>query len=158
MNPETTFTLSNEQTAIGIADIMAHIMERYFTQVNNVDITDRLAEAAMRTVINNSKFVLEHPSDYNSRAEIVWTASIAHNDLLSTGRIGDWASHGIEHELSAIYDIPHGQGLAIIFPAWMKHVYIFNINRFVQFAIRVWNIDLKFDNTEKIALEGIKRL
>ena len=101
--------------------------------------------------------VLKDPEDYNYRAEIMWAGSIAHNDILSTGRIGDWASHMIEHELSAIYDIPHGEGLAIIIPAWMKYVYKSNISRFAQFGQRVWNIDLDYYNLEKTALEGISR-
>jgi len=158
LNPELTFTLDKKQTAIGVTDIMAHIFERYFTQVKNVELTDRLAEAALKTVINNVRISLEKPQDYNSRAEIMWSGSIAHNNLLVTGRTDDWASHMIEHELSAIYDIPHGQGLAIIFPAWMKYVYKSNIERFAQFASRVWNVDIYFDDLEKAALEGIKNL
>jgi alcohol dehydrogenase YqhD (iron-dependent ADH family) len=158
LNPELTFTLNEKQTAIGVADIMAHVFERYFTQVKNVELTDRLAEATLKTVINNVRITLTKPQDYNSRAEIMWSGSVAHNDLLVTGRTGDWASHGIEHELSAIYDIPHGEGLAIIFPAWMKYVYKLNIERFAQFASRVWNVNVYFDDLEKVALEGIKNL
>ena len=156
MNPEITFTLSAKQTATGVADIMAHIFERYFTQVKNTDLVDRLAEATMKTVINNTRLVLEDLKDYNSRAEIMWAGSIAHNNLLVTGKIGDWGSHNIEHELSAIYDIPHGEGLAIVFPAWMKYVYRENIGRFAQFAKRVWDVDTV--DQEKAALEGIDRL
>ncbi|UZQ83293.1 iron-containing alcohol dehydrogenase [Thermoanaerobacter sp. RKWS2] len=158
MNPELTYTLPNYQTACGVADIMAHVMERYFTNVKNVDLTDRLCEATLKTVINNVRIVLKDPANYNARAEIMWAGTIAHNDLLSTGRIGDWASHRIEHELSAIYDIAHGAGLAIIFPAWMKYVYKHDINRFVQFAVRVWDVDLPYENLEDIALEGIRRM
>lgn len=158
MNPEITFTLPDYQTAAGAADIMAHIMERYFTNVKNVDLTDRLCEAALRTMIKNVPLALEKPNDYNSRADIMWTSTIAHDDLLGTGRIGDWASHGIEHEISAIYDIAHGAGLAIIFPAWMKYVYKHDINRFVQFAVRVWDVEMDFESPERTALEGIMRL
>lgn len=158
MNPELTFTLPAYQTACGAADIMAHVMERYFTNVKHVDFTDRLCEATLKTIINNVKIVLEEPENYDARAEIMWAGTIAHNDLLSTGRIGDWASHKIEHELSAIYDIAHGAGLAIIIPAWMKYVYKHDINRFVQFAVRVWNVELSFNSYEEIALEGIRRL
>ncbi|MCI1945133.1 iron-containing alcohol dehydrogenase [Clostridium luticellarii] len=158
MNPELTFTLPAYQTACGAADIMAHIMERYFTNVKHVDLTDRLCEAALRTVINNAPIVLKEPENYDARAEIMWTGTIAHNDSLSTGRIGDWASHKIEHELSGETDIAHGAGLAIVFPAWMKYVYKHDINRFVQFAVRVWDVDLSYNCPEDIALEGIKRL
>jgi Iron-containing alcohol dehydrogenase. len=158
MNPELLYTLPAYQTAAGAADIMAHIMERYFTNVKNVDLTDRLCEATLKTVINNVPKLIEDPTDYDARAEVMWAGTIAHNGLLDTGRIGDWASHRIEHELSAIYDIAHGAGLAIIFPAWMKYVYKHDLDRFVQFAVKVWDVDLTYTDREAIALEGIKRL
>ena len=158
LNPELTYTLSAKQTAIGVSDILAHVYERYFTQVKNVELTDRLAEATMKTVINNTRLVLKNLKDYNARAEIMWSGSIAHNDLLATGRTGDWASHLIEHELSGIYDIPHGEGLAIVFPAWMKYVYKDNIEKFAQFARRVWDVDTGLDDFEQTALEGISRV
>ena len=101
---------------------------------------------------------LEHPNDYRYRAELMWTGTIAHNNLLDRGRIGDWATHDIEHELSALYDIAHGAGLAIMFPAWMKYVYKVDIDRFVQWAVRVWDVSLPLSDKEGIVLEGIKRL
>jgi alcohol dehydrogenase len=156
LNPELTFTLNEKQTATGASDIVAHVFERYFTQEKNVELTDRLAEATLKTVINNVKASIKKPHDYNSRAELMWSGSIAHNDLLGTGRTADWASHLMEHELSGIYDIAHGEGLSIIFPAWMKYVYKLNIERFAQFASRVWNVNVYFDDLEKAALEGIK--
>jgi hypothetical protein len=158
LNPEISYTLPPYQTACGIADIMAHIMERYFTKVQNVDLTDRLCEATLKTVIDNAPLVLNKPDCYNARAEIMWAGTIAHNDLLGTGRIGDWASHGIAHELSGIYDITHGAALSIIFPAWMKYVYKKDPERFAQFASRVWNVEPDFRDIEKTALEGIKKL
>jgi len=158
MNPELTYTVSPYQTAAGAADIMAHVMERYFTAIKNVDLTDRLCEGTLKAVISNVPIALEQPDNYNARAEIMWAGTIAHNDLLETGRIGDWASHQIEHELSAIYDIAHGAGLAIIFPAWMEYVYKTNINRFAQFAVRVWDIEYCFDFPEKTAAAGINKL
>ena len=158
LNPELTFTLSARQTVIGVSDILAHVYERYFTQVKNVELTDRLAEATMKTVINNTRLVLKDLKDYNARAEIMWAGSIAHNDLLATGRTGDWASHMIEHELSGIYDIPHGEGLAVVFPAWMKYVYKDNVSKFAQFAQRVWDVDTGLDDLEGTALEGISRV
>lgn len=158
MNPELTFTLPPYQTACGIVDIMAHAMERYFTSVKNVELTDRLIEGLLKTVINNGYIVMKEPNNYNARAEIMWAGSIAHNDQLGTGRQGDFVSHMIEHELSALYDIAHGAGLAIIFPAWAKYVYKFNVARFTQFAVRVLNVDMNFENSESVALEGIKRM
>jgi alcohol dehydrogenase YqhD (iron-dependent ADH family) len=158
LNPELTNTLTPFQTMVGIADIMSHVMERYFTTNRNNDFTDRLCEATLKTVINNARIILREPSQYEARAEIMWAGTVAHNNLLGTGRIGDWASHNIEHELSGIYDVPHGAGLAVIFPAWMKYVYKVNVERFVQFAVRVWDVDLGFESPEAIALEGIRRL
>ena len=158
MNPEVTFTLPPYQTACGAADIMAHVMERYFTNDKGVNFTDRLCEATLKTVIYNVPIVLKKPDDYDARAQIMWASTIAHNDLLSTGRTGDWASHGIEHELSGIYDIAHGAGLAIVFPAWMRYVYKHNIERFIQFAVNVWNVEPNFESPERIALEGVERL
>ena len=115
MNPELTYTLPSFQTACGAADIMAHIMERYFTNTSDVDFTDRLCEATLKTIIENIPMALENPEDYAARAQIMWASTIAHNNLLGTGRVGDWASHKIEHELSAIYDVAHGAGLAVVF-------------------------------------------
>lgn len=158
MNPELTYTLPPYQTACGAADIMAHVMERYFTNVPNVDYTDRLCEATLQTIIKNVPIVLEEPTNYDARAQIMWASTLAHNDLVGTGRIGDWASHQIEHELSGLYDVAHGAGLAVVFPAWMQYVYKHDISRFVQFAVRVWNVEPDFYNPERTALEGIRRL
>lgn len=158
MNPEITYTLPAYQTACGASDIMAHIMERYFTNVEGVDFTDRLCEATLKTMIKNTPIVLDEPKNYDARANIMWASTIAHNDLLGTGRIGDWSSHLIEHELSGIYDVAHGAGLAVIFPAWMKYVYKHNTDRFVQFAVRVFNVEQDFYNPEKTVLKGIQRL
>ncbi len=157
MNPELTFSLPPYQTACGGADIMAHVMERYFTRVPAVDFTDRLSEATLATIIRNVPIVLSRPDDYDARAEIMWAGTIAHNDLLGTGRIGDWGSHQIEHELSALYDVAHGAGLAVVFPAWMRHVYRNDVQRFAQFAVRVWGVGYDFEDPERTALEGIRR-
>jgi len=158
LNPEFTFTLSKYQTSCGIADIMAHLIERYFTNVKAVGITSRLLEGAMKNLIDNAHAVLDNPSDYDARSEIMWTGTIAHNNLLNTGRIGDWASHMIEHEISAINDVAHGAGLAIVVPAWMKYVYKHNLDLFTQYAVRVWNVEQDFEDKGKTALEGINRL
>jgi alcohol dehydrogenase YqhD (iron-dependent ADH family) len=158
LNPELTFTLPDEQTVYGISDILAHLMERYFTRVDNVDLTDRLLEGTMKSLIKNAYLVKKTPDNYDVRAEIMWAGTIAHNGLLDTGRIGDWASHDIEHELSGIYDIAHGAGLSVIFPAWMKYVYKTDIRRFAQFASRVWGVDSYLNEEEFMALEGIRML
>lgn len=158
MNPELTFTLPPYQTACGAADIMAHVMERYFTRTSGVDFTDRLCEATLKTIIHNTPVVLENPTDYDARAQIMWAGTIAHNDLLGTGRVGDWATHQIEHELSGIYDVAHGAGLAVLFPAWMRAVISTDVQRFAQFACRVWDVDYNFAAPERTAREGIRRL
>ncbi|MDR3012213.1 MAG: iron-containing alcohol dehydrogenase [Chitinispirillales bacterium] len=158
LNPVLTFTLPAYQTACGAADIMAHIMERYFTTTQCADFTDRLCEAAMKTIIHNVPTCINEPENYDARAEVMWAGCVSHNDLLGTGRNQDWSSHGIEHEISGIYDVAHGAGLAVVFPAWMKYVYKSNVNRFVQFASRVWGIDIDFHNQEKTALAGIAAL
>jgi len=159
LNPEYTFTLPPFQTACGIVDIMAHMMERYFTRVENVELIDRMTEAALVTVINNAPVVMEKPDDYNARAEIMWAGALAHNNLLSTGRTGDWASHKLEHELSALYDIAHGAGLAIVFPAWMKYVLDKDgEKKLAQFARRVMHVEDDFGSDRETALEGIARL
>ena len=158
LNPELTYTLPKYQTSCGIADMFAHILERYFTNEPNVDLTDRLCEGTMKAIIDNALRINIDPMDYNARAEIMLSGTVAHNDSLSMGRLGDWASHDIEHELSGIYDIAHGAGLSIIFPAWMKFVYKHDVNRFAQFANRVFNIDININNLEETALKGIEAL
>lgn len=157
LNPDLTYTLPDYQTACGIVDMFAHILERYFTKVQNVEVVDRMSEAVMKAIIDNAPKVLQGSQDYHSRAEIMWAGTVAHNDILSTGRVGDWASHDIEHEISGIYDIAHGAGLAIVFPAWMTYVYKEDIPRFAQYANRVWNVDINPFNMEEAAQEGIKR-
>lgn len=158
LNPVLAYTLPKNQRAYGVADIMAHLMERYFTNVPAVEFSDRLIEATLKTVISAASRIFSDKPDYNAWADIMWAGTIAHNNLLDTGRIGDWASHDIEHELSAIYDIPHGAGLAIIFPAWMRYTISHDPARFAQFAVRVWNIEPYFFDINRVAEEGIQRL
>ncbi|MBQ4074529.1 MAG: iron-containing alcohol dehydrogenase [Clostridia bacterium] len=159
INPEDSFSLPKYHVACGIVDIMAHMMERYFTQVEHVELMDRMIEGALITVINNAQLTLAEPENYDARAEITWAGSLAHNTLLQTGRIGDWASHKLEHELSAVYDIAHGAGLAIIFPAWMKYVLPRGgEKKLAQFAIRVFGVPESMGTMEEIAREGIRRL
>jgi alcohol dehydrogenase YqhD (iron-dependent ADH family) len=159
LNPEFTYSLPSYQTACGVSDMLAHIMERYFTRVPHVELTDELCEGAMRTIIRNARKIFSGgEKDYDARAEIMWAGSIAHNNLLSTGRIGDWASHLIEHELSAVYDIAHGAGLSIVFPAWIKYNIKEDVMRFARFAGKVWGVDGAFYDPEQAALEGVFRL
>jgi len=158
LNPELTFSLPPYQTACGASDILAHLFERYFTQVRNVDLTDRLLEASMKTILLHTPIALREPENYNARSEIMWVGTLAHNNLLNTGRTGDWASHEIEHELSGIYDIAHGAGLAIVFPAWMRYVYRKSPHKFVQLAVRVFDVDLAFEDEGAIVREMIERL
>lgn len=158
LNPELAFSLPRFQVACGASDIMAHLMERYFTNVKNVEFTDRLLEATMKTIAHMAPKVLENPRDYDAWSEFMWAGTLAHNNLLNTGRVGDWASHDIEHEISGIYDVTHGAGLAVVFPAWMKHVLDHDVNRFAQWAARVWNVDMDYWNPEATAREGIRRL
>ncbi|MBM7870786.1 alcohol dehydrogenase YqhD (iron-dependent ADH family) [Clostridium pascui] len=157
MNPELTYTLPIYQTAAGAADMMAHIFERYFTNETHVDLTDRLSEGTLRTIIKNVPIVLHDPESYEARAEIMWAGTIAHNGILGTGRVEDWGTHDMEHEISGIYDVTHGAGLSILFPAWMKYVYKQDVNRFAQFANRVWDVEIDINNLEATALEGIER-
>ena len=158
LNPEFTFSLPDFQTAAGAADIISHVLERYFTREPEVGFTDRLCEATLRTVIKNTPIVLEEPENYGARAQLTWASTVAHNDLLGTGREEDWASHNIEHELSGKYDVTHGAGLAIIFPAWMKYVYKEDPDTFAQFTTRVWNEEIDFDSIDRTAKEGIYKL
>lgn len=158
MNPEWTFTLPPYQTACGCVDIMAHMMERYFTRVPHVELTDRLITAGIKTVLNNAPKVMAKPDDYDARAELMWTGALAHNTLLHTGRIGDWGSHKVEHELSASFDIAHGAGLAIVFPAWMRHATAQYPEKLAQFAMEVLDVPQSTGNQTDIALEGIRRL
>ena len=158
LNPELTFTLPKYQTAAGITDMMAHIMERYFTQERHVDLTDHLCEGAMKSIIKNAERVMEDPKDYDARAEIMWAGTIAHNDILGTGRSEDWGTHMIEHELSAIYDITHGAGLAIIFPAWIRYNFNEYPEKIMQFFHRIFDVEAEFDKPEYMLNEGIRRL
>lgn len=158
LNPELTYTLPMYQTACGIADMLAHVLERYFTNEPSVDVTDRLCEATMKAIIENGRRVMNDPMNYDLRAELMLAGMIAHNGSLDVGRLGDWASHELEHELSGQYDIAHGAGLAIIFPAWMKFVYKHDVQRFAQFGHRVFDLEINLNNLEETALRAIECL
>ncbi|MCW1734798.1 iron-containing alcohol dehydrogenase [Anaerorudis cellulosivorans] len=158
LNPELTFTVSPYQTACGITDMMAHVMERYFTNTRGVEVTDRMCEGILKAIITEAPKVLAKPDDYDARANIMWAGTIAHNDICGVGREQDWATHKMEHELSGLYDVAHGAGLAVMFPAWMKYVMPHNVMRFAQFAVRVWGCEMDFQHPENTAKQGIERL
>ncbi len=156
MNPLLTCTLPPYQTACGATDIMAHVFERYFTNTTEVEITDRLCEAVLITMVKETPRVIEDPNNYDARANIMWAGTVAHNNIVGVGREQDWNSHNIEHEMSALYDCAHGAGLAVIFPAWMEYVVDHNVMRFAQMASRVFGCAMNFENPKETALNGIK--
>ena len=156
-NPELTYTVSPYQTACGITDIMAHTMERYFTPCEPVDITDQIAEGILRSVINAARVVMKEPNNYEARANIMWASSLSHNNLTGCGRINSLPVHQLEHAVSGEYDnVAHGAGLAVLFPAWAKYVYTYNIPRFAQFARNVWAVNEVDD--KKAAEMGIESM
>lgn len=156
-NPELTYTVSPYQTACGITDIMAHTMERYFTPCEPTDLTDRISESILKSVIVSAKTVMKNPCDYDARANIMWASSLSHNNLTGCGRINALPVHQLEHAVSGEYDnVAHGAGLAVLFPAWAKYVYKYNIPRFAQFARRVWDINESDD--KKAAEAGIEAM
>lgn len=158
LNPALTQTLPAYQTACGIADIMAHLFERYFTRTEEVEVTDRMIEGLLLTMVHESPRVIADPDNYQARANIMWAGMMAHNNSCGVGRSQDWASHDIEHELSALYDCAHGAGLAVVFPAWMTYNMKQDINRFAQLAVRVWGCQMDFAHPENTAKEGIEAL
>ncbi|EQK47904.1 iron-containing alcohol dehydrogenase [Paraclostridium bifermentans] len=158
INPELYFTLPKNQIANGISDMMSHIMERYFTNTSNTDLIDGLCESTLKTIMRNGLIIINDNKNYDAWAEIALSGNIAHNGLLGLGREQDWASHKIEHELSAIYDVAHGAGLSVITPAWMKYVYKENPHMFEQFAINVMGVESTSKSQEEIINEGIEKL
>ena len=158
MNPRYTCSLPAYQTASGATDMLSHIMERYFTPTEHVDVTDRLCEGLMKTILTAAPKALADPGDYNARADLMWAGMLAHNNLCGVGRRQDWASHQIEHELSALYDCAHGAGLAVVTPAWMTYVMDRDIARFAQFAVRVFGCEMDFRQPENTARAGVERL
>jgi len=158
VNPEFFFTLPKEQLAYGVADMMSHIFERYFTNTTHTDLTDGLCETTLKTLMKNALLAKEDMSDYNAWSELGFAGTVAHNDLLGMGREQDWGCHDMEHELSAIYDVPHGAGLAVLTPGWMQYVYKDNINMFVQFAVNVMGVEGSYRDPDALVQEGIARL
>ena len=155
LNPALTQTLPPYQTACGITDIMAHLFERYFTNTQDVEVTDRVIEGLLMTMIHEGPKVIANPDDYQARANIMWAGMIAHNNCCGVGREQDWSSHNLEHELSALYDCAHGAGLAVVFPAWMEYTMNHDVMRFAQVASRVWGCSMDFQHPEVTAKAGI---
>ena len=155
MNPERTYTLPPYQTAAGATDIMMHTMERYFSKYEEMTLTDAIAESILRTVKDSALVVMEHPEDYRQRAQIMWAGSLAHNDLTECGTEKDFATHRLEHELSALFGVTHGAGLAAIWPSWARYVKARHLNRFVRFAVNVMGIENDFSNPDETAEKGI---
>lgn len=157
MNPELTYTLPPFQTACGIADMMVHIMERYFTNTPFVEISDRLCEGTLTAIIKEAYRVKQHPNDYDARANIMWCGTIAHNGTCGVGCEEDWASHFLEHEVSAIYNVTHGAGLSVIVPAWMTFMAEHHPKKIAQFANRVFGVP-ESEDLEEMSLAGVARL
>ncbi len=139
LDPTYTFSVPKNQTAAGTVDIFSHILEQYFSPTKDAFVQDRMAESLLKTCIAYGPVVLQEPTNYEARAQLMWTSSIALNGLLGYGRVSDWATHGIEHALSAVYDVTHGVGLAILTPAWMEYVLNEETRyKFVEYARNVW--------------------
>ncbi|MBR6964389.1 MAG: iron-containing alcohol dehydrogenase [Prevotella sp.] len=158
MNPERTFTLPPYQTAAGATDIMMHTMERYFCRFDDMTLTDAISEALMRTVKDSALAVLKNPEDYRNRAQIMWAGSLSHNNLTECGGEKDFATHRLEHELSALFGVTHGAGLAAIWGSWARFVMPKHVSRFVQFAVNVMGVTNDFSDPEGTALRGIEAI
>jgi alcohol dehydrogenase YqhD (iron-dependent ADH family) len=157
LDPSVQFSLPPIQTLNGAADAISHVLELYFDGTPNTLILDEISEGIIRTIISSTEILIGSPRDYDARANLVWSATLALNGINGTGRNGgDWSSHAIEHSLSALYDIAHGSGLAVVFPAWMKYVYKEDVPKFARFARKVFNVSTPDD--EEAALEGIEEL
>jgi hypothetical protein len=158
MNPCRTFTLPPYQTAAGVTDMMMHTMERYFTKDDDMDLTTDIAEAMLRSMKDAIFAVLKNPEDYRYRAQIMWGGSLMHNGLTGCGVSDDWATHQLEHELSGMFDVTHGAGLAAVWPSWARYVMHENLSRFVRFAVNVMDVPNDFTNPEATALKGIEAM
>lgn len=157
MNPEITYTLSFKQTATGIVDAISHVLERYFSNTEYVDCTDRICEGLIKTLIKYALLVKDNPTNYNIRAEIMWACKLAHDSTPGFGRKQDWACHKIAHEIGVITDAPHGMILAVVFPAWMEYVSKINKHKFIQFAERVFDINISSHDEDTAVMMAIRK-
>lgn len=157
MNPENTYTLSKFQTGCGVVDILMHTLERYFTIDKDNDLIDRISEGLMVSVINAGLEAIKNPTDYEARATLMWASSLSHNGLTGCGKKSFFPAHMIEHDISGLFDyVAHGAGLAVVFPAWARYVYKYDVRKFCQLATRVWGVEMDYENPEKTALRGIE--
>lgn len=157
-DPANTVTVPRDQTVYGIVDMISHVFEQYFSPTPHTPLQDRLCEAVMRTIVEHAPRVLEKPDSLEARETMMYCSTMALNGMISMGMEGDWATHNIEHEISAIYDIPHGGGLAIVFPRWMEYVVDAGVEKFYQMAVRVFDVDPAGKSKRDVALEGIGRV
>ena len=159
LNPKLTYTLPQYQTESGCVDILMHTMERYFVNIETMEVTDGISEALMQTVIYNARILLKEPGNYNARAEVMWAGSLSHNGLMGCGTGGgDWSCHQLEHELGGMFDVAHGAGLAAVWGSWARYVYEANPERFAQFATNIFGIPCDGIDFEKTALAGIEAM
>lgn len=158
MNPELTYSLPEFQSACGAVDMLCHIYERYFSNTPGTELVDSYSEAIMRSVMAEALRIKVNPEDYDARANIMWAGNLAHNGLCGMGKVEDWSSHRLEHEISAFYDVAHGAGLAVIVPAWMKFVSFRNPDKVWQFAINVMSVNPTDMSAHDVIAEGIRRL
>lgn len=156
LNPELTFTLPPEQTAAGVADMMAHILERYFSPTEEVETTDRISEGLLMAIMEEAPKVMAAPDDYQARANIMWAGTMAHNGVCGCGRREDWTSHGLEHVLSAVYGVTHGAGLAVVFPAWMTFMASHRPEKVAQLGRRIFGVTAAGD--KEAALKTVDSL
>ena len=157
MNPELTFTLPPYQTACGAVDIMMHTHERWFSKGGQNELTDRIAVAVLRTVIQYGPLCLEQPDNYEARSELMWAGTMSHNHTTGLGRAGDWGCHQLEHAIGGIYDVAHGAGLAAVWASWARYVMDEDIMRFARYACEVWDCNMNYDDPKETALEGVAR-
>ena len=160
MDPQLTYTVSKYQTGCGVVDIMMHTFERYYTEDTDTEITDRLAEALLLSVKNAGFVAVREPENYEARATLMWASSLSHNGLMECGKkYKCFPAHRLEHSVSALFDhVAHGAGLSVLYPAWAKYVYKYDIRRFCQTAVRVWGIPMDFEHPERTALAGIEAM
>ncbi|MBQ6322476.1 MAG: iron-containing alcohol dehydrogenase [Lachnospiraceae bacterium] len=158
LNPELTYTLPAWQTASGCVDILMHTMERYFSKEPDTSLTDALAEGLMRTVMQSARNLVIDPTDYDARAQVMWAGSLSHNGLMGCGTEGDWATHQLEHELSAMFDVSHGAGLSAVWGSWARYVLMEKPERFAQFAANVCHVPVNCSNPYRMAAEGIEAM
>lgn len=155
MNPELLYTLPAYQTASGVVDIIMHNLERYFSPGGLNEVTDRIAEAMMRTVMQYGAVCVREPENFDARSEVMWAGSLSHNHLTGLGRVTDWATHQLEHELGGMFDVAHGAGLSAVWGAWARHVYRHDPMRFARYGVNVLGLSLNFENPEETALAAI---